>query len=174
MNIFPKLKKKHGGFEGKIILKEWDEYFHHKNKIDIVVGGEEGTDKVMECHTNTIQYLLDNAKEMLDVLLSKLMSEYPAIQKEFREYFEEEKWSEYLPDIATVDDFCKLIKPLSIFVFNTQKDNLCYVGFEFECTWEVEHGLGFMVYKDRVADFGGADSASMDWIAERDFEKQTS
>ena len=36
------------------------------------------------------------------------------------------------------------------------------------CTWDDEHGLGFMVHGDRVVKLGGADTSFLEWVAERD------
>jgi hypothetical protein len=45
-----------------------------------------------------------------------------------------------------------------------------YVGFEFGCTWDDEHGLGVLMHGERVVDVGGAETAFLLWIAERDAE----
>lgn len=43
-----------------------------------------------------------------------------------------------------------------------------YIGFLFGCTWEDEHGLGLMMHGTRCVELGGADTAILGWIAERD------
>lgn len=53
------------------------------------------------------------------------------------------------------------------------KDGYAYVGYEFGCTWDEEHGLGFMTYKDRIVDFGGADSAFLTWVARKDLKSES-
>ena len=46
-----------------------------------------------------------------------------------------------------------------------------YVGYEFGCEWEDEHGLGVLMHGTRVVDVGFADTAILLWIAEADAEK---
>jgi hypothetical protein len=46
-----------------------------------------------------------------------------------------------------------------------------YVGFSFGCRWDEEHGLGVMMHGTRVVEVGGADTAMLEWIAQRDAEK---
>ena len=51
---------------------------------------------------------------------------------------------------------------------NVEKDGIAYVGYEFGCIWDDEHGLGVMTHKTRIIDFGGADSSFLTWIARKD------
>jgi hypothetical protein len=53
---------------------------------------------------------------------------------------------------------------------NVSKDGFAYVGYEFGCTWDDEHGLGFMTHKDRIIDFGGADTSFLTWVASGDLK----
>lgn len=43
-----------------------------------------------------------------------------------------------------------------------------YVGFEFGCDWEEEHGLGVLMHGTRVVEIGHADTAFLLWIAKAD------
>lgn len=45
-----------------------------------------------------------------------------------------------------------------------------YIGYEFGCEWENEHGLGVLMHGTRVVDVGFADTAILLWIAEADAE----
>lgn len=48
------------------------------------------------------------------------------------------------------------------------RDGAAYVGYEFACAWDEEHGLGAMTHRDRVVAVGQADVAILEWIAEQD------
>jgi hypothetical protein len=48
-----------------------------------------------------------------------------------------------------------------------------YIGYEFGCEWEQEHGVGVMMHGTRVVEMGGADVAILEWIADRDARKRT-
>jgi hypothetical protein len=37
------------------------------------------------------------------------------------------------------------------------------VGFEFDCDWSCEHGVGVLTHRGRVVDVGAADVASLEW-----------
>ena len=64
-----------------------------------------------------------------------------------------------------------LIGLSSINVHQVQKDGVPYVGFEFGCTWDEEHGLGVLMHGTRTVEIGGADTAITLWIAEKDAKK---
>jgi Domain of unknown function (DUF6985) len=48
------------------------------------------------------------------------------------------------------------------------KDGVSYVGVELFSRWDREHGAGVLVHGSRVVEVGGADTAILLWIAERD------
>ena len=51
-------------------------------------------------------------------------------------------------------------------------EGAAYVGYEFGCAWEEEHGLGLMMHQGRIVAMGGADTAILEWIAEKDAQKR--
>ena len=55
-----------------------------------------------------------------------------------------------------------------IHILDIQKNGLCYIGFQFDCKWDAEQGLGFMTHENRVVKMGGADCSFMSWIADED------
>lgn len=59
----------------------------------------------------------------------------------------------------------------SINIHQLDVDGVPYVGYEFGCEWEEEHGLGVLMHGTRVVDVGFADTAILLWIAEADAEK---
>jgi hypothetical protein len=101
--------------------------------------------------------------------LCSLLKAYPALQEDYG-YTEEEK-SRYMPNVKSQDDFRNLIGLHSVNVHPLQKDGMPYIGFEFGCTWDPEHGLGVLMNGNRVVEIGGADTAILLWIAENDAEK---
>lgn len=59
----------------------------------------------------------------------------------------------------------------SINIHQLDVDGVPYVGYEFGCEWEDEHGLGVLMHGTRVVEVGFADTAILLWIAEADAEK---
>ena len=50
----------------------------------------------------------------------------------------------------------------------SDKDNFAYIGFEFGCEWDEEHGLGVMMHKDSVVVIGQADTSFDSWVTFND------
>ena len=73
-----------------------------------------------------------------------------------------------MPDGESGDDLRWLIGLSTVRIFNVSKEGCAYIGFELGCSWEDEHGLGVTTHKKRVVKVGGADTAILEWIAEKD------
>ncbi|WP_119726566.1 DUF6985 domain-containing protein [Thermomonospora amylolytica] len=80
---------------------------------------------------------------------------------------------EDLPAIDSAEDVVALIRLQAVNVHQISKDGLPYVGLEFACPWDEEHGLGILMHGSRTVDIGGADTAYLLWIARRDSELPT-
>lgn len=100
--------------------------------------------------------------------LNGLLARYGAMRAEFLE------WLEHPSDMPTVESaeaFRDLIGLHTVHVHQISKDGLPYVGLEFGCTWDPEHGLGILMRGTRVVAVGGADTAFTLWIAREDAER---
>ena len=62
----------------------------------------------------------------------------------------------------------KRIKLQSVKFHDAVRANEPYIGFLFSCDWDDEHGLGVMMHGTRLVQIGGADTAILEWIADRD------
>jgi hypothetical protein len=76
-----------------------------------------------------------------------------------------------MPQVTTPDELKSLFGLANVHIHQASKNGVSYVGLEFECTWDSEHGLGVMIHKNRIVDFGGADTAILEWIADRDAQR---
>jgi hypothetical protein len=76
----------------------------------------------------------------------------------------------FMPAVCAPDGFRNLIGLHSVNLHQLAKDGLPYLGFEFGCTWDEEHGLGILMHGTRLVQAGGADTAFLAWIAKRDAE----
>jgi hypothetical protein len=52
-----------------------------------------------------------------------------------------------------------------VHVLNVARNGVAYVGFEFGCAWDHEHGAGVMTHLGRVIATGEADCSFDEWIA---------
>jgi hypothetical protein len=72
------------------------------------------------------------------------------------------------PRIETEEDLRRNVGPYAINIHPIASRGVPYVGFEFGCEWEEEHGLGVLMHGTRSVDVGFADVAFLSWIAEKD------
>lgn len=56
-------------------------------------------------------------------------------------------------------DLAKVMGLHDVHVLATAKDGFAYIGFEFGCNWDDEHGFGVMTHTDRVVAVGLAHAA---------------
>ena len=112
------------------------------------------------------QWLLDHEAEVASAVLQGLLAEYPRLQGLYG--YEGAERDEYMPDVSSAKDFRQLIGLHNVHVLSLQKEGVPYIGYEFGCMWDDEHGLGVLMHGARVVEVGDASTAFTLWIAERD------
>lgn len=169
MNIIPTVENKNGFLEGIIELNYWNAFFEKEAVIGLNIGGDSPVDEINQANVIGYEYIVNNQKLILNAVLKNLLSIYSEMQEEYG-YDEEEK-NHVMPDISSITDLKKLLIPKRIYILNTQKSEMPYIGYHFLCTWDEENDFGVMMFEDRVVETGGADTAFLSWIAEKDINK---
>jgi hypothetical protein len=59
-----------------------------------------------------------------------------------------------VPELHTRDDLKGVIRLIALHVLDFPSDDHPLLGFCFECTWDVEHGLGVLVHGGKVVETG--------------------
>jgi hypothetical protein len=187
MNEIPNIKLVDDRFEGTVSLPVWKEFqsrqgdygsldTHESSNgiFPISIGGDMVMDipTITTDHINAYKYLSTHSVQIRDSILTRLFADYKNLQLDYG--YNETNSKEIMPDIENVEDFKKLIGLSQVHLMNVGKDSFAYVGYEFGCTWDNEHGLGFMMHKDRIIDFGGADTSFLTWIANNDLKSEAS
>ena len=166
MDAIPGISNNNGFWEGKIILDVWRAFFELDRDIDLNIGGDIIVNKIETHHTAGYRYLIANQESILDAVLSELMKVYPQMQLEYG--YESVEKANYMPDVLHKDDLKTIIKPQKVYILDIVKNGTPYIGFQFFCTWDDEHGFGAMMHECSIIKTGGADSSFMSWIAEED------
>ncbi|QOR35883.1 hypothetical protein IMX26_03430 [Clostridium sp. 'deep sea'] len=156
-------------WEGKLLLDNWNDFYREEIQLTLNIGGDSIIDEVTEIHELGYSYLISEQKEILEIILNAVFEQYSSWQDEY-DYDEDEKVT-FMPDISNATDLKPLIYPEKVLIMDVEVEKMPYIGVQFRCKWDEEHGLGIMLYKDRVVEVGGADTAFMTWIAEEDKEK---
>lgn len=113
-------------------------------------------------------WVQDNHEQQKPLLLNALLEAYPDFRRQYFEDYDIEENEDDLPTITSIDGLKKVIALEEINVHQISNDGVPYVGYQFSCSWDEEHGLGILMHNKRVVEIGGADTAFTLWIAERD------
>lgn len=106
-------------------------------------------------------------------ILASIFAQYPQFREDYLDAFDEE--DEEFPEIAAgvpvldrPDQLAGLMGLGNVFLLTETRDGIGYVGFEFGCEWESEHGLGVLTHRARIIDIGQAPTAFDGRAAEAD------
>ncbi len=133
-----------------------------------IVFAPEGRDSspLSDHEMSLVQWLLDHEPRVSAAVKAAIIQNYPSLQESCD--LSAEELAQYMPDLASPEDLQRLIGLYAINVHQIDKDGLPYLGFEFGCTWDDEHGAGVLMHGTRFIDIGGSDTARLLWIAEQD------
>ena len=183
MHNIPGLEKSEYGYEGNLKLEAWAGFqsrnggYGTQDKASPSDGtcriffGPDLNDKppvITEAHIKAYRYLIENQEAIKDNILKSLLATYGALQATY-DYEGEEK-EERMPDVSDPADFKRLIGLSNVHLISVEREGQVYVGYEFGCTWDIDHGLGVMTHKDRVIELWGADIAFNYFVAMKDLK----
>lgn len=158
------------GFQGRIDACDSRDSLKLSDKVKLIFAPEgRGIEPITTDEIVLIEWFLENEVKVSKSLLASLLQVYPALQ-ELYGYSEQEK-KEFMPNVSDINDFKKLISLHTVFIHPLDKfDGIPYIGFEFGCTWDLEHGLGVLMHGERAVEVGDANTAFLHWIVKKDME----
>lgn len=113
-----------------------------------------------------VQWFLDHEADVSQAVKTAVFKAYGELRESGD--FSPQEAEELLPMQTTPGDLQQLIGLYVVNVHQIAKDGIPYLGFEFGCTWDQEHGLGVLMHGTRVVAVGGNDTAGLLWIAKQD------
>jgi hypothetical protein len=111
-------------------------------------------------------FLRDNDALMRDKVIRAIFDAYPTMRESAAAFFGK-GLNEIMPHLQTPSDLKPMIGLSTIHISDVEKDGAAYIGFEFGCDWEQEHGLGVMTHKDRIVEVGDCQTAFDAWRLRR-------
>lgn len=116
---------------------------------------------------SAMQHLLDNEAAVASAVLRAIFEMYPEEKAKYEDAYDEEDGAT-LPKISDPSELRTLMRLSTVHVLYVTKGDTAYMGFEFRCAWEAEHGAGVMTHLGRIVEVGPADCSFLEWIAEAD------
>jgi hypothetical protein len=173
------VKFEDNAYSGKVDLPCWKDYTledatPHNGIIEIRIGQAyaETPHVISTADVNGVATALGKTENHQKQILEKLLQEYPKWKPDYG--YSEEDAKHFMPDVTSTEEFKKLIMLANVHILPVEFDGQAYNGYEFNCQWDVEHGMGAMFHGDRLIELGMAESSFMLWIAQADKENHTS
>jgi hypothetical protein len=76
-------------------------------------------------------------------------------------------FGEEFPSISSEHELRQFAGLHTVYMHQIISSGVPYLGYEFGCQWEEEHGLGVLMHGARCVEVGFADTAMMLWIAKK-------
>ena len=106
-----------------------------------------------DAQSRGFQFQLDHGPEVVCAVLETLMPFYQRLRAEW------DLPEEPLREVTSPEQFRQMMGLSQIHVHPYYRDGLAYIGLEFGCDWDLEHGFGVMLHGARVVEFGYAAAA---------------
>jgi Domain of unknown function (DUF6985) len=168
---FPPLQWALYSWEGEVTLKSWSGYRLGREKpstgaarLDVAPPG--GADRATPSpeQAAAFEHLLADEKLVHDAVLQAIFRYYPGECL----YDEEDE----PPEIRKPQQLRNKISLGAAYVLDVTRDGAAYVGLDFDCAWDREHGCGVMTHLGRVTAVGQSPTSFEAWIARRDLERK--
>lgn len=131
--------------------------FFGKEKTIIlsIDGSEEG--EFQQAQKDAYRNFVNNMDEIIEKVEDALFDYYQEIYMDYRESFDSEEVDKLVPVIKEKEELAKLMTPTQLIIKRVRKNGIRRVGLLFDCTWEVEHGVGVKIENEEITEVGFQD-----------------
>jgi hypothetical protein len=153
-------------WEGRIDLGHWAGFGEAiggdpKEDAEIIVCPHDPTSDPLPspAHEKALRYYLAHEAEIVDVSLAALRGFSEKLRPHWIGYFGSEETDRILPVWPSSQALKSHLSLSSITVTGFRKDDMSYIGLQFACSWDEEHGAGVLLHGSRVVEVGMAEVA---------------
>jgi len=114
-----------------------------------------------------LDWLLRNQTKIVENALQYLFYEYPFIQGEWKEFHGDEA-DEKLPNLNSAEELKLIIGEPKLYIHKKVTDQRYYTGISANCSWEEEHGVGWLMLGTEPRIINSAEVATASWMADQD------
>lgn len=123
------------------------------------------------------EFLMTNHLHVYETVMNAAFAIYPSEREAYRDGYGltratgkllealEREYGESVPAMSSAEELSAVMGLNQIHILSYAKDGVAYLGFEFGCNWDEEHGFGVLMHKDRIVEVGPA-HVSFDGVAE--------
>lgn len=131
------------------------EFYGTEVDIVLMIDGEEDGE-FSEKQYASYRSLVQNWEHLQQSILQPILDYYK--QKRY-ELGYDVSYNENYPLIETIDQILGMIKLVGIYVPTARRFEGRYIGLTFDCTWDIENGVGIRLINEEVARVGYQDAA---------------
>ncbi len=129
------------------------EFFENEVKVTLIVRGESDGEFEEEQY-RAYNFLLERWQQLQQSMLESILDYYK--QKRYELGYDVE-FNEKYPLIETATQILEKITLAGIFVPDYDLNDFLDIRLTFDCTWDVENGLGLCLVKGQVTEIGYQD-----------------
>lgn len=186
---FPPLTWGGYGWEGAVTLPSWAGFQNRGGaygsrgarkpsdgtaRVRVAVEDDEARTPPAAAQVAAMRHLLDNEAAVASALLQAVFARYPEEKEDYADASDlsKKQLDKLLPDLSEPGGLRSVMGLSTVHVLYVKKGAAAYIGFEFGCAWEEEHGAGVMTHLGRIVKVGQADTSFLEWVAEDDAKKR--
>lgn len=117
-----------------------------------------------------LDWIVKHQTELIENALQSLFDQYSGIQYDWKE-FHGDKADEYLPNLNSPEELKLIIGEPAVFIHKKVADQRFYIGISANCSWEQEHGVGWLMLGTEPRIVDSADVATTSWMVDQDAKK---
>nr|WP_246438622.1 hypothetical protein [Listeria portnoyi] len=123
--------------------------FGKKHEIILSIDGEEDANFSpiqREAYTN----FMTNMGEIMNAVELDILEYYEENFEEYRDMADEAEADRIAPVINTVEELGNLVIPTQLIVRRVRKNGVRRIGLVFDCTWDIDNGVGVRIEDEKV------------------------
>ncbi|MCI5801788.1 MAG: hypothetical protein SOX72_07950 [Oscillospiraceae bacterium] len=174
--FFPEMTEGRYGPECEAGLPAWEEFYWAEGPSGPLMldlgGDEEPVYPPDEEQVRAWEWVSAHQEEVCSRVLQAVFDrmEERLRDLETEEMDDDEPWEADLrfPRVQYPGELRDWMRPRRVHILNVYRDGMAYVGYEFACSWDGEHGVGVLTHGGRVVEVGDADTSMLSWLARDD------
>lgn len=123
--------------------------FGKKYEVILSIDGKEDADFSpiqRDAYTNFIT----NMDEIMATVELSILEYYEENVEEYRDMAGEAEADRTAPEISTIEELGNLVIPTQLIVRRVRKNGVRRIGLVFDCTWDIDNGVGVRIEDEKV------------------------
>lgn len=130
--------------------------FGQEKNIILSIDGSE-TGEFQDAQEDAYRNFVNNMDRLMNDIEEAIFDYYQEVYMDYRDMLGEEDADKLVPIVEDKEKMASLVTPTELVIRRVRKNGVRRVGLLFDCTWEVEHGLGVKIEDEKITEVGFQD-----------------